>query len=134
MKAKHIKNLDTKLRLAKTFFWLLYSAFIALVLYVNILRETYTLIALQCLPLLILLPGMLQGHYRSFSWFCFMLLLYFIWGVEGVFRSDAGWIQWAYLMLICALYIGAILCGRYSQRKLKGNPPVTTNEAPSSSS
>lgn len=123
MKDKHITNLSTKLRNAKIIFWLFFGVFQTLILYNNLVRETYTLALLQSLPLLVLSPGLFKGYYRSFSWFCFFLLLYFIWAVEGVFRSDANWLNYSYLFLVCALFVSAILCGRYYQRILKGNPP-----------
>lgn len=35
----------------------------------------------QLLPLLIFLPGVLQGNARVFAWLCFAINLYFIYGV-----------------------------------------------------
>ena len=129
MKDKPIPHLDKKLKASSAAFWAFYAALLILVAVVNIERATYTLILLQSLPLLILLPGLVRGYYRSYSWLCFMLLLYFIWAVEGVFRSDADLTRWLYLILICLLYVAAILTGRYRQRVQKGNAfPADTSQ------
>lgn len=70
-------------------------------------------LGIQLLPLMIVLPGMLQGNARVYTWCCFVLNLYFMQGVVAAFdpnRWGYGWIQ----SVVCvALFCSALLYSRY---------------------
>ena len=74
---------------------------------------------LQVVPLLLLFPGMLQKHYRSFSWVCFLMLAYFTSYVVQVY-SSASLIDWLGLILVVTLFVISMYCSRLLQRLVKG--------------
>ena len=76
----------------------------------------WTAWSLQSLPLLLLLPGLLQKHYRSYSWLCFLLLLYFISYVVQVYASNRNGYDIAGLLVIVGLFITAMFSSRQLQR------------------
>ena len=67
--------------------------------------------------LLLVLPGLLMNWRRSFQWLCFILLLYFLFCVEALFRGVAGqptatWLEWWALLAIVSTFISAMLTAR----------------------
>ncbi len=64
---------------------------------------------IKVLPLLIFLPGLLRRKLRTYAWLSFVVLLYFIQGVQTAFTEDArlyGIIVSGLLsLLFCALVI-----------------------------
>ena len=75
-----------------------------------------TIWVIQLVPLLLVLPGLLQRRPRAFIWLCFILLVYFIRAVEGVMASNRAWIDWWLLIGTVTLFITAMLTSRYLQR------------------
>lgn len=71
--------------------------------------------AIACVPLLILWPGMRKKRYRSYSWLCFVILLYFVKAVEGSLSSVASWIDFTMLVLSVIIFISAMLTSRWLQ-------------------
>lgn len=121
---KPIRHLERKLRcgLAATYasLGLLLLVFLAW----NFVRESgpnWVVFAVQVLPLAMLLPGMISGHYRSFSWLCFVILIYFIKAVDGVAMSDATLMDSVFLVLTIVVFIAAMLTSRWAQRKVQEN-------------
>ena len=116
------KNMQTKLHVAQVSFYFLYASLVLLLVSGNIFRSgggpLWTILAIQLLPLLAFLPGIIKKHYRSYSWLCFVLLIYFIRAVEGVFMSNANAMDGVFLLLVVALFINSMLCSRWLQRSL----------------
>ena len=77
---------------------------------------TWQILLLQILPLLLLLPGLIKKHYRTYIWLCFILLFYFIKGVEGVLVSTAVYSDYLFLSLVIFLFINSMLCSRWLQQ------------------
>lgn len=73
----------------------------------------------QMVPLLIFLPGLLRNNPRAYIGLCFVLLLYFIKAVEGVFSPARAWIDYALLTLTVVLFIVSMLTSRWLQRPQK---------------
>ena len=73
----------------------------------------------QLVPLLIFLPGLLRNNPRAYIGLCFVLLLYFIKAVEGVFSPARAWIDYALLTLTVVLFIVSMLTSRWLQRPQK---------------
>lgn len=71
---------------------------------------------LQVVPLLMLLPGILVKRYRSYSWVCFLMLLYFSSFVVQVFTDYTQWIDWLGLALSIIIFISAMIASRQLQR------------------
>lgn len=70
--------------------------------------------------LLIFLPGLLRGTWKTYLWLCFVLLVYFMIVVANLFEPHAGWIDWLQLVLICVLFNTAMFYSRWRQRELAG--------------
>lgn len=64
---------------------------------------------IKCLPLLIFLPGLRARKLRTYAWLSFVVLLYFVQGVQTAFTEDArlyGIIVTVLLsLLFCALVV-----------------------------
>jgi len=73
----------------------------------------------QLVPLLIFLPGLLRNNPRAYIGLCFVLLLYFIKAVEGVFSPARAWIDIALLALTVVLFIVSMMTSRWLQRPHK---------------
>ncbi len=64
---------------------------------------------IKMVPLLIFIPGLRKRHLRTYAWLSFVVLLYFIWGVQTAFIEQAriyGIIVTVLLsILFCALVV-----------------------------
>lgn len=112
-----------KMQRATSITYILFAALIVLILYWNITRETgfkISIMVFQTLPLLALLPGMVQKAYRSYSWLCFLLLFYFIFAVQLVFSSIRQTSDYIFLILIICLFVSSMMTSRWLQRWQKG--------------
>ncbi len=101
----------------------LYALLLALFLFWNLQqldRLHFIVLALQLLPLLALLPGLLSQYYRVFSWLCFVMLLYFVFAVMGAMSSMATAYDIVFLILCVLLFSSSMFCSRYAQRVQKG--------------
>ena len=116
-------TLKKKFQLTNTITLSLFALLIAQFIVTHAYRSTgfnWPVLALQTLPLLALLPSLLKHHYRSYSWLCFILLLYFIVAVMEVSASNATLSDNVFLCITCFLFISSMLCSRYAQRVQKG--------------
>ncbi len=68
----------------------------------------YTMLAIHILPLLLFLPGILRRNQRTYAWLSFLLLLYFVLTVEGLFSPFASNYHWLALALLGGLFCGCI--------------------------
>ncbi|WP_019602718.1 DUF2069 domain-containing protein [Teredinibacter turnerae] len=124
---KPIPHLNTKLRFSLIATYVGLAALILLFFAWNFLRHSgpnWVVFIAQSLPLAALLPGMLTGYYRSFSWLCFVILIYFVKAVDGALISTAGYLDILFLILTVYIFIAAMLASRWSQRKAKETPYV----------
>lgn len=71
-------------------------------------------------PLIVFLPGLLRGTWKTYLWLCFVLLAYFMVAVDVLFRPGAGAVDWLQLVLICVLFTTAMFYARWRQRELAG--------------
>jgi len=121
---KIIPNLEPKLIWSFYGFFLCYSILLGILSYWNLTRNEgilWFVWLIQCLPLIAFLPGLLKPYYRSYSWFCFLLLLYFIVGTESSFKSTSGFVDYLFLTFIVILFIFAMLRSRWLQYALFQN-------------
>ena len=72
--------------------------------------------ALQTLPLLLILPGLLTKYYRSYSWLCFLMLAYFISYVVQVYSPTRDIHDWFGLVATIVVFIAAMFASRWLQR------------------
>lgn len=75
---------------------------------------------LQAVPLLLLLPGLLQKHYRSYSWLCFLMLAYFTSYVVQVYSPSRDFHDWIALFLTVEIFVVGMFASRWLQRIVKG--------------
>lgn len=83
-------------------------------------------LAVQTLPLLMFLPGILiNRYYRVYSWLCFVLILYMIpaitqvvmnLGFRGAEQPGGHWTDWLILVLVFTLFFAATFTSRWLQR------------------
>ena len=100
----------------------LFIALLTLILYWNLTRPSgfnWVVMSMQFLPLLALVPGLYSQHYRAYSWLCFMMLLYFIFAVQGAFASTANLSDYLFVLLCMSLFCSSMMCSRYAQRVQK---------------
>lgn len=110
-------RLYRKLSMARALTLASYVALLLLFTSTNIIQPEggITLWLLQCVPLLILAPGLMQQRYRTYSWLCFVILLYFTWSVTNVMSPLALWRDWLVVILSVILFISAMLASRWLQ-------------------
>lgn len=72
--------------------------------------------AMQSLPLLLVLPGLLKRHYRSGIWLCFMILFHFLLAVDNVVMSGHAAFYSCMAALIVLLFIASMLFARWQAR------------------
>ncbi|MFT5083157.1 MAG: putative membrane protein [Lentisphaeria bacterium] len=121
-----IKHLANKLRYGTWASYFFLGALISLFCYWGLARPHFSpvVFSLQSVPLLALLPGMLSKSYRSFSWLCFVLLIYFIFAVERALTSVATLTDIIFLALVITLFITSMMTSRWLQRTLKTVPQL----------
>lgn len=82
------------------------------------LRElggSWVILLFQIVPLLIFIPAMKRNNPRAYIGLCFVILLYFIKGVEGVFHPAMAWIDVSTLCFSVTLFISAMMASRWLQ-------------------
>lgn len=107
-----------KVYLARTTTLVLYFAFLASFILWQWVRPqgaSIGLLIIQSLPLLIFLPGLLKDNPRTHIGLCFVVLLYFIKGVEGVFHPARSWFDIALIVFSVSIFISSMLTSRWLQ-------------------
>jgi len=74
--------------------------------------------AMWVAPLLLFLPGMLRGSWRSYLWLCFVSCMYFMMAVFNLFRPQRDAADWAELLLVVVLFVSAMMYSRWRQREI----------------
>ncbi len=69
----------------------------------------------QGIPLLIFVPGLRQDRHRTYSWLCFVILIYFTWSVTNVMSPLGFWRDWLVLALSVILFVFAMMTSRWLQ-------------------
>ncbi|GAA3939525.1 DUF2069 domain-containing protein [Litoribacillus peritrichatus] len=104
-------------------FWVLFVGLIALFGFDKLIRpETIErthliLLTIQVLPLLAFLPMLRKPTARTFQWFCFALLLYFMIAVLNVFSPGMYYIGIIESVIVGLLFVAAMMLGRWKMRQ-----------------
>jgi uncharacterized membrane protein len=69
----------------------------------------------QTLPLAIFIPGLLRQRYRTYSWICFAILMYFTWSVTNAMAPWARWWDLLIVLLTVSIFISAMMVSRWLQ-------------------
>ena len=72
--------------------------------------------AVSCLPLLILLPGMIMNKARTYTWMSYVSLVYFILSVLLVFTDKAQLFGYGTCIASIGLYVSCVLHTRWHKR------------------
>lgn len=111
-------NLTSKAKGAKWLSIFLFSALLLTFCVWQLSREdgpSYFFWVVQTLPLLIFIPGLKANSPKAYIGLCFIVLMYFIKGVEGVFHPAKAWIDVSTLVLSVLLFISAMFASRWLQ-------------------
>lgn len=81
----------------------------------------FTLFFIQVIPIAVFLPGVISNHYRTYSWLCFILLFYFIKGVEGALNSTASISDVIFVFLTVIMFTTSMMASRWCQRLRKAH-------------
>lgn len=81
----------------------------------NALAAALVLFIVKALPLLLFIPGLIQGGSRAAAWLCYMTLIYFIFAILFFFTKGGEF--WGGLMSIncIVLFISAMLYTRWKK-------------------
>lgn len=112
--AEHIRR---KLVIART---LVLGSYAGLLLLFTLLAlitpdQSWKLWLVQTLPLLIFVPGLWRGYHRTYSWICFVVLIYFTWSVTNLISPLAYWRDAVVVVLSVTLFISAMMASRWRQ-------------------
>jgi len=71
------------------------------------------ILAIELVPLLLVLPGMLMGSARAHAWTCFVVNLYFIKGVLAAFDPARALLGWLEVGISLVLFVSALVFVRW---------------------
>ena len=117
-----LDKMQSKLRIALTLCLLSYAALLLLFVVYNITTDdgSVQLWLVQSLPLMIFIPGILRTtepqSWRTYSWLCFVILIYFTHAVTNCMSPLVNWKDIAQLGLSISLFISAMMTSRWLQR------------------
>ncbi len=111
-------RLHSRIRITRLFTLACYAGLLAEFALLNIFRPqgSWSLWLVQTVPLLLVLPGILANRHRSYSWLCFVLLIYFIAYVVNVMSPLYTWPDSLALTLTVIMFITAMMSSRWLQR------------------
>lgn len=106
-----------KLRIARILFIICYAAILLLFTLLNITQADggFKLWLVQCVPLLIFIPGLLQQRHRTYSWICFVILPYFAWSVVNVMSPFIRWHDVLVVILTVIIFNASMMASRWLQ-------------------
>lgn len=108
--------LEKKLRLGQRICNLCYGALLVMLALNTLLGGDINLLHLLVvvLPLAIFIPGLRNPHHRTYSWLCFVLLMYFLFLVP-LLMSYWSLIYWLLTLLVSILFVAAMMTSRWLQ-------------------
>ncbi|WP_250461885.1 DUF2069 domain-containing protein [Microbulbifer litoralis] len=112
-------SLARKLRIAQRLNWTCYLGLLLLFVVWNLWLPggSIKLWILQTVPLLLVLPGLLKRHYRSYLWLCFIPLLYITASIVDVTMPGRGWQDGILLVLSLTLFFSAMMTSRWQRMR-----------------
>lgn len=73
-------------------------------------------VLVSCIPLLGFLPGLIAAQFRTGSWLCFVLLIYFVGFTTQLWIPGNIWGESIALFLTITLFVSAMMYARWQQR------------------
>jgi len=121
-----------KLQIGRWIAWLSYAGLLVLFTLLNLLRDTGSVKfwLVQVIPLLIFIPGLIRNTHRTYSWLCFVVLIYFV-AIIPILMGRGWWSDWFITLLTTSLFLSAMMTSRWLQYwnyylATKDKPPVNT--------
>jgi uncharacterized membrane protein len=74
----------------------------------------WALVNLKLMPLLIFIPGLIKQTFRTYSWICFVCLIYFV-VIFPVAYTRSLWSDWLVTLLVTILFISSMMTSRWLQ-------------------
>lgn len=107
-----------KLQVART---LVIGSYVGLLVLFSVLTLLQTdpnlpLWVVQVVPLLIFAPGLWRGRHRTYSWLCFVVLIYFTWAVTNTLSPLVYWRDYLVVLLTVVLFSSAMMASRWRQQ------------------
>lgn len=107
-----------KLQVART---LVIGSYVGLLVLFSVLALLQTdpnlpLWVVQVVPLLIFAPGLWRGRHRTYSWLCFVVLIYFTWAVTNTLSPLVYWRDYLVVLLTVVLFSSAMMASRWRQQ------------------
>nr|WP_324257564.1 DUF2069 domain-containing protein [Cellvibrio fontiphilus] len=108
--------LEKKLRLGTQICNLSYLALLIVLSLNSLLGDKFNIVhwLIAVVPLLIFIPGLLKPQHRTYSWLCFVLLMYFLFLVP-LLMSYWSLIYWVLTLLVTVLFVAAMMTSRWLQ-------------------
>ncbi|MFC3116625.1 DUF2069 domain-containing protein [Cellvibrio fontiphilus] len=108
--------LEKKLRLGTQVCNLSYLALLVALSINSLLGDKFNLVhwLIAVVPLLIFIPGLIKPQHRTYSWLCFVLLMYFLFLVP-LLMSYWSLIYWVLTLLVTVLFAAAMMTSRWLQ-------------------
>lgn len=105
-----------KLRIGRLVVRASYISLLVLFSLLNLINENgkIALWLLQIIPLLIFIPAFLRETHRTYSWLCFVALMYFA-VIIPLLMSRWLWSDWVITLLVSAMFIAAMITSRWLQ-------------------
>ena len=92
-----------------------YLMLIAMMLYTEWkLPIDWAVVSLKLIPLLIFIPGLIKQTFRTYSWICFVCLIYFV-VIFPVAYTRSLWSDWLITLLVTILFISSMMTSRWLQ-------------------
>lgn len=105
-----------KLRRGRAITLFSYGALLITFILLNVLSEKSNLVFLlfQIFPLLIFVPLLRRPTHRTYSWLCFVSLMYFV-GIIPLLMTSWSISYWWMTLLVSSLFIAAMMTSRWLQ-------------------
>ena len=108
--------LNKKLRTGRLIVRGCFFGLLALFTLLNLINENgkIALWLLQTIPLLIFIPAFFKETHRTYSWLCFVSLMYFA-VIIPLLMSRWLWSDWLITLLVTLLFISSMMTSRWLQ-------------------
>ncbi len=95
---------------------------------------SFFFLVMQLVPLFIVIPAVVRQRPRAYIWLCFIMLMYFVKGVDGMVSPSKAWIDYVVLTTSIILFISSMMSSRWLQSYFNSlhqehdrNSPATNN-------
>lgn len=88
-------------------------ALLVLLYFINS-HSSFLFLVVQLVPLLIFVPGLVRNTHRTYSWLCFVVLIYFV-AIIPLVMGRGLWSDWLMTLLCVSLFCSAMMTSRWLQ-------------------